>query len=134
MELKNTTMTSFYQLLGRVFYAAAQADKVIRPEEVSVLKQTVKDVWLDVEKTFDEFNSDSAYQIEIVFDHLLNNDTVVEDVINELKSFKKIHSSLFTVAIVELIMQTASRIVSSYAKRNQSELVFLSQLRNALEL
>jgi hypothetical protein len=133
MELKNTTMTSFYQLLGRVFYAAAQADKVIRPEEVSVIKQTVKDVWLDVENTFDEFNSDSACQIEIVFDHLLNNDIVVEDVINELKSFKKIHSSLFTVAVIELIMQTASRIVSSYAKRNKSELVFLSQLRNTLE-
>ncbi|MFT6921774.1 MAG: hypothetical protein ACJA1C_000771 [Crocinitomicaceae bacterium] len=134
MELKNTTMISFYQLLGRVFYAAAQSDKVIRPEEISVLKQTVKDVWLDVENTFDEFNSDSAYQIEIVFDHLLNNDIVVEDVINELKSFKKIHSSLFTVSIVELIMQTASKIVSSFAKRNKSELVFLSQLRNALEL
>ncbi|MFT6443753.1 MAG: hypothetical protein ACJASQ_000097 [Crocinitomicaceae bacterium] len=134
MELKNTTMTSFYQLLGRVFYAAAQSDKVIRPEEISVLKQTVKDIWLDVENTFDEFNSDSAYQIEIVFDHLLNNDIVVEDVINELKSFKKIHSSLFTVSIVELIMQTASKIVSSFAKRNKSELVFLSQLRNALEL
>jgi hypothetical protein len=134
MELKNTTMTSFYQLLGRVFYAAAHSDKVIRPEEISVLKQSVKDVWLDVENTFDEFNSDSAYQIEIVFDHLLNNDMVVEDVVNELKAFKKIHSILFTVSIVELIMQTASKIVSSFAKRNKSELVFLSQLRNALEM
>jgi len=132
MESKDTTLVSFYQLLGRIFFAAAQSDKVIRPEEISELKQIVKDTWLDVDGSTDEFNSDAAFQIEIVFDHLLNNDVVVENVINDLKTFKTIHSSLFTDRIVELIMETTFRIISSFAKRNKSELVFSSQLKMAL--
>ena len=133
MERNNETIVALYQLLGRVFYAAAQADKTVRPEEISKLKQIVKEDWLDFEDTADEFNSDSAYQIEIVFDYLVDKGVVQEDVIRELGEFKKIHSSLFTMALVELIMQTAYRIVSSFAKRNKSELVFLSQLRAVLE-
>jgi hypothetical protein len=133
METKDATMVTFYQLLGRIFFASAQADKVVQPEEVSELKQIVKDVWLGVDNSTDEFNSDAAFQIEIVFDHLLNNEVVIEDAINDLKSFKAIHSSLFTTQVNELIMETTSRIVSSYAKRNKSELVFLSQLHLVLE-
>ena len=133
MERKNTTMVSFYQLLGRIFYATAQADKVIRPEEITELKQMVKDVWIDLEDAADEFNSDAGYQIEIVFDYLLENDIIVENAIKDLKEFKRIHASLFTDQINALIMETAGRIASSFAKRNKSELVFLSQLQIALE-
>lgn len=133
METKDATMVLLYQLLGRVFFAAAQADKVIRQEEISELKQIVKDVWLDVDNATDDFNSDAAFQIEIVFDYLLDNDIIVEDVINELKTFKTIHSSLFTSQIVDLILETTYRIISSFAKRNKSELVFYSQVRSALE-
>jgi len=120
-------------LLGRVFYATAQADKVIRPEEISELKQVVKNVWLDVDDATDQFDSDAAYQIEIVFDYLLDNEIIVEGIINQVKSFKSIHTSLFTKNIIELIMKTALNITSSFAKNNKSELVFLSQLRLALE-
>ena len=133
METKDITLVSFYQLLGRVFYATAQADKVIRPEEVSELKQIVKNVWLDVDKATDQFNSDAAFQIEIVFDFLLENEIIVEGIINQVKSFKSIHTSLFTKNTIELIMKTALGITSSFAKNNKSEVVFLSQLRLALE-
>lgn len=132
MKKKDATVVSFYQLLGRIFFAVAQADKVIRPEEISELKQIVKDVWLDVDESTDDFNSDAAFQIEIVFDYLLNSDVIVEDTINDLKVFKKMHSSLFTTSIKDLIMETAFRIASSFAKRNKSELVFLSQLHLVL--
>jgi len=133
MKQKDETMVALYQLLGRIFFAAAQADNVIREEEIATLKVVVNDVWLDAEDTFDEFNSDSAHQIEIVFDYLLENDGVVEDVIGELHDFKRIHRSLFTPELIELIMNTVYKIVSSYAKRNKSELVFISRLRMALE-
>lgn len=133
MEQKEETMIAFYQLLGRVFYAAAQADGVIRDEEVAMLKTIVKDVWLDFEDALDTFGTDAGYQIEIVFDHLLKNDGSIVNIISEVKDFKKIHSSIFSKKVVELIMSTSYRIVSSFAKRNKSELVFLSQLRAVLE-
>lgn len=133
MKAKDETMVAFYQLLGRLFYATAQADRVINEEEVKALKNAVKEVWIDVEDTFDEFNSDSAYQIEIVFDYLLSNDAIVEDIIVEVKEFKKIHSSLFTPKINELILNTTHRIIAAFAGKNKSELVFLSQLQIVLE-
>ena len=133
MEIKDVTLVSFYQLLGRIFYATAQADKVIRPEEVSELKQIIKNVWLDADNVIDQFNSDAAFQIEIVFDYLLDNEIIVEGIINQVKSFKSIHKSLFTKNTIELIMKTALGITSSFAKNNKSEVVFLSQLRLALE-
>jgi hypothetical protein len=133
MKRKNETMVRLYQLLGRVFYAAAQADSVIRAEEISALKQIVKEVWLDVDETFDDFQSDSAHQIEIVFDYLLEDEIQVEDALEQLKEFKKIHSSLFTVEVSNLIMETAHRIISAFAKRNKSELIFMSQLQLIIE-
>ena len=132
MKIKDETMVAFYQVLGRIFYAAVQADNVIKQEEVDVMKKVVQDVWIDVDETFDEFNTDSAYQIEIVFDYLLSNDVVVEDIIFEFREFKKIHSSLFTEKLNELILSTANKITSSFAQKNKSELVFLSQLQLAL--
>jgi hypothetical protein len=133
MKMKNTTMTSFYQLLGRVFFAAAKADSVIRPEEVEALKKIVKELWLDVDDAVDNYDSDAAFQIEIVFDYLVNNEVVVDNVINELKTYKSIHSVIFTERIIGLILETTSRIISSFAKRNKSELVFFSQLQFALK-
>lgn len=135
MERRDETMVSVYQLLGRIFYATAQADETVRPEEISELKQIVKDVWLDFEDTFDEFNSDSAYQIEIVFDYLVQNhkDVDAKNIIFDLKEYKKVHSSVFTPNMIELIMQTAYRIATAFNKRNKSELTFLSQLRFALQ-
>jgi len=132
MRTKDETMVAFYQVLGRLFYAAAQADNVIRPEEVEAMKHIVNEEWLNVDETFDDFNSDSAHQIEIVFDYLLSNDEVVEDAVGDLKEFKKIHSSLFTDKTNTLILSTANRIVSAFAEKNKSELVFLSQLQLAL--
>ncbi len=128
MEPKDSTMTSFYQMLGRVFYATAQADNHVHEKEVATLKQIVKDLWLDVEDATDEFSSDAAFQIEIVFDYLLENEIVVENVLEDLNEFKAIHTSLFTEKMSKLIMDTASKIAASFAQSNKSEVVFLSEL------
>lgn len=121
-------MLSFYRLLGKVFYATAKADGVVHEQEIATLKQIVRDRWLDVEDTTDEFDSDAAYQIEIVFDYLVENDSEEENVLEDLEEFKSIHSSLFTPEISKLIMDTASDIAASFAQSNKSEVVFLSEL------
>jgi hypothetical protein len=129
MEPTNLTFLAFYQLLGRVFYATAQADNEIHEKEIETMKQVVKDHWLALEDSLDEFGSDAAFQIEIVFDHLLENDQVVgESVLDELEEFKSSHPSLFTPEVGKMIMDTSSKIASAFAKRNKSESVFLSQL------
>ena len=122
MKNNEETMAALYRLLGRIFYVAAQADGVIREEEIASLKTTVRKSWLN-----------DAHLIEIVFDELCETQEELEDVLLEVREFKRIHPSVLNSELVEQIMSTSYTIVSAFAKRNKSELVFLSQLRFELE-
>lgn len=133
MEHTEQTMLSFYQILGRVFYGIAAADKVVRTEEVEKLKELVRNEWEPLESGKDAFGSDAAAQIEIVFDWLYANDWQSSDVLTDLQLYIAVHGSLFTREMNSRIMQTASAIADSFAGTNKSELVFLSQLKLTLE-
>ena len=133
MEVKDKIIVDLYQVLGKVFYATAQADRVIRYEEIDVIKDSVRETWLNLENTFDQFGSDSAYQIEIVVDSYFNGTRILTNALDDLKEFMRVHPRLFTPELIELIMKTAYKIASAFAGRNKAELVFLSQLRNILE-
>jgi hypothetical protein len=132
MKTTNETMLELYQILGAIFYECAKTDRFIHPDEISVLKKMVKEEWTNVDQTQDAFDSDSAYQIEIVFDYMYENDVENEDVLFQLKEFKRIQNHLFSPELNHLIFKTANQIASSFAQRNKSELVFLSQLQQIL--
>lgn len=134
MKVKDNIIVGMYQVLGKVFYAAAQADRVIRQEEIDIIKKSVRETWLDLEDTFDQFGSDSAYQIEIVVDSYFNGNQILTNALDDLKEFIRVHPRLFTPELIELIMKTAHKITSAFAGLNKAELVFLSRLRNILEL
>jgi len=117
MESKDSTMHSFYQLLGRVFYATAKADDDVHKDEINTLKQALREDW-----------SGEASPIEVAFDQLVEKDEEEKEALNDFKAFKSQHPDLFTDERSKLIMDTASKIASSFAKRNKSELVLMSQL------
>lgn len=129
MKPSADTMNTFYQQLGKLFYAIASIDKNIVPQEVEQLKKIVKAEWLPLENTTDAFGTDAAFQIEIVFDYLVKNDSENNNLIEKFAHFKKEHPSIFTESVNKLIMKTANAIASSFAGLNKSELVFLSQLQ-----
>ena len=56
----------------------------------------MKKEWLLFENSIDEFRTDSAYQIEIVFDWLAENDWDMEQALSDFKNFRKEHENLFT--------------------------------------
>ncbi|WP_369752755.1 hypothetical protein AB3G34_13690 [Flavobacterium sp. WC2409] len=128
MEPSDKTMVRFYQLLGKLFYCIAAADNTIRKEEINQLKKIVQKEWLPLENTFDEFGSDSGYQIEIVFDWLINNQWDIENVFFDFKIFREEHQHLFTTTIKELILKTAEAIAKSFSGKNKSESVLISKL------
>jgi hypothetical protein len=82
-------------------------------------------------KHFDAFGSDSAYQIEIVFDWLVENEWDIDQMIPDLKLFRTVHSSLFTDQVNDLIIKTA-KAIELICRQNKSEHVLISQL-NFLE-
>lgn len=122
-----------YQNLGKLFYAIAMADKKVVQEEVKKLKEDVRKYWLSVDDIEDEFGTDAAFQIEIVFDWLQNEELESQLYFEEFMDFYKAHPLKFNDRIKELIWLTADDIASSFAGKNKSELILLGKLKMVLQ-
>ncbi len=118
-----------YQNLGKLFYAIAMADNTIRPIEVKRLKEAIKEKWLDVDEVEDEFGEDAAYQIEIVFDWLQEEEKEGQIYFEEFKEFFQEHKDRITPNMTTLIWRTAESIAASFAGKNKSELIILAKLK-----
>ena len=123
---------NFYQRLGRLFYAVAASDSNIQKEEIQKLKQILREEWLAVDDTVDEFGTDAAFQIEIVFDWLLENDYNSKNTLKEFEDYVKQHPNFFTKEIKYLILKTANAIAHSFFGKNKSEVIFLTRLQAIL--
>ena len=132
MKPSVNTMISFYQQLGKVFYSIAAVDKIVRKEEITELKKIVKKEWLPLEDTLNEFGDDSAYQIEIIFDWLVENNWIIGDVLPDFKNFKKEHLHLFTPKVNSLILKTARAIADSFSGINKLEQLLINELASVL--
>lgn len=133
MKPSDTTMVRFYQQLGKLFYSIAAVDATVRAEEISELKKIIQREWIPLESSFDQFGSDSAYQIEIVLDWLAENEWDYDHNLSDLKIFHNEHHSLFTSEINSLITKTAEAIAGSFSGKNKSEHVLISQLNFILQ-
>jgi hypothetical protein len=118
----------FYQNLGKLFYAIAAADKVIREEEVKKLKQIVNTEWLNLGGVKDKSEIDTMRQIKITFDQLAAKIQNPNDSMADFKLFKNTHKDLFTDEVKRLIWKTASAITTAFSGRNKSELILLAEL------
>lgn len=130
--ISKRAMQEFYQNIGKLFYAVAAADNVVRPEEVKALKEIVENEWVKVEKTRDEYGTDAAYQIEIIFDWLDENQPEATKAFEEFKEFKKENEEMFNKELKQLIWKTADAIAASFAGRNKAELTMLTEIKRIL--
>ncbi|AXT51071.1 hypothetical protein D1818_09615 [Aquimarina sp. BL5] len=128
MDTTENIGITFYQNLGKLFYAIAAADKVVRTSEYVSLRNLVKSEWLAVDDLEDEFGADAAFQIEIVFDWLDYSALEAEASFNEFSSFYNNHKSLFTDRIKQLIWNTSNSIANAFSGKNKSELMMLGRL------
>jgi uncharacterized tellurite resistance protein B-like protein len=131
MKVKDETMVSFYQQLGELFYGIAQADNEVREKEIETLKKLVKEVWLDLDNSIDEFETDSAYQIEVAFDYLFETNFKFDNFDN-LKDFKEVHKRLFTPEYKALILKTTKKIADSFSGINKAESKYIKELKSIL--
>jgi hypothetical protein len=128
MKPSDKTMIHFYQLLGKLYYSIASADKNVQKEEVAQLNKLVKKQWVPQEDSTNEFGDDAAYQIEIVFDWLMANDWHIKNVIPDLILYKKEHPSIFTSQMNGLILKTAHAIADSFSGEKKLELDLIDEL------
>ncbi|HET8735140.1 MAG TPA: hypothetical protein VFM69_00945 [Pricia sp.] len=117
-----------YQNLGKLFYAVAMADGRVHIKELDRLKEIVTEKWLAVDDIEDRYHTDAAYQIETVFDWLLEYEKDSEECFEEFTDFYQSHSALFPDPVKNLIKETAHAIANSLAGMNKSELVLLVKI------
>lgn len=132
----NTTQNigvTLYQSLGKLFYAIAASDKVVRVSEYESLHKIVQSEWLPLDDLEDEFGIDAAFQIEIVFDWLDYETPNAQDCFEEFQNFYTEHTSMFSNQIKELIWSTCNAIASAFSGKNKSELMMLGKLKLLFE-
>lgn len=133
MTTKEISLRALYRHLGELFYSIAASDKKVRVEEKDKLREIVRQEWTTLEESEDEFGSDSAYQIEIVFDWLLDQEIDAKVSMDNFKKFKSSHENLFTQKVNNLIWKTANAIAAAYGGKNKEELIFLKELSLVLK-
>tara|TARA_R100000935_G_C2749164_1_gene129022 strand:+ start:245 stop:637 length:393 start_codon:yes stop_codon:yes gene_type:complete len=126
------TLEDLYSQLGKLFYAIAASDKMVREEERNTLRIILENEWKnDLVKT-GEWEYSAADQIEMTFDWMELNQPSAYSVFKEFKDFKNDNEELFTPEIKNMIWKTADGIASTFAGKNKSELVMLSKLKSLL--
>lgn len=132
MTPSHQTMIHFYQKLGKLFYSIAAVDGTVRKEEIEKLVEIVQKEWVSIETALNEYGDDAAYQIEIVFDWLIEEDGTMSKVIPEIENFKKEHPSLFTPQVNSLILKTAHAIAESFSGEHKLESDLIKELTTVL--
>ncbi|MEO9892329.1 hypothetical protein [Aurantibacter sp.] len=125
----NKIGNKFYQKVGALFFAIAMADGSIHNKEREKLKSLIRDKWLLLDDIEDEFGSDAAFQIEIVFDWYTENERKSRECFNSFEEFYREHTAIFSNKIKTLIHETANAIAYSFSGKNKSELVMLGNLQ-----
>ena len=125
---KDNTGKLFYQNLGKLFYAVAEADHSVHTKEIDRLKEAVRENWLQVDDIEDEYGTDAAFQIETVFDWLLEYEKDGNECYEEFEQFYLEHKLLFSIEVKHLIMATSRSIAFAFAGTNKAELILLGRL------
>jgi hypothetical protein len=133
MKKVSTPELLFYQKLGELFYAVAASDKIVREAEYIVLTQLVEEEWKSMDDFEDEFKTDAAYQVSIVFEWFDYERMDANDCFESFSNYYKDHKSLFSEKRKELIIKTVKKIANSFSGTNKSELIMITKLQLLLK-
>lgn len=133
MAYSSATWTAFYEKLAYLFYGIAYADGTIEAKEEEAVKSLLKEVWLDVESSVNEFGDDAAYQTAVVFDWLTDVSPDTEQALAQFEEFVTDHPGFLTPQLKTLVLDSANRIASAFRGRNKAELAQLVHLDRFLK-
>lgn len=127
MGISINQKTEFYNCLGCIMYAIANADKKIVVDEKLVIKQLLEEEWLG---QANDFNGKDVIVNKIR--EFIEAKKDAEVAFSEFELFFQNHHDMFSLEIKRHIMSAANRIASSFSGKNKSELILLKRLHNLL--
>ena len=129
MSLDKGVSLQFYQNLGKIFYAIAVADHVVRDEEYTTVINLVETYWLPEDSVLLSSKSDEKNAIIDTFKWLYEHkEEDADECYKSFISFKKSNPSIFTKNINALILKMVGKIAMSFSGQNKSELILLAKL------
>ena len=127
-----TFLKELYPKLGHLFYAVAIADGTIEKAEIKKLEETVKERWLKVAGSHDEFGSNAAFQIISVFDWLAAEQMDGDKAYDLFVAFFKKNLEWIDTEMKQNILQTAVDISIAFRGENKVEHIFMESFKKLL--
>jgi len=121
-----------YTKLGYLFYSIAAIDGHVRALEAAALHTAMKEYWLPLEDSSDEFGTDMGYCIEMAFDEAVESNMDPDTAFTLFKENYMANRNYFQPSEREMIQRTAAAIASAYANNNKAELTRLAHLAAVL--
>jgi len=117
----------FFTNISLLFYVMAASDKEITRKEKEEIMRVVDKHW--------NIKNTSLNSKEIIFStikKLISEKTSVTSAFEAFITYLEANQELFDPTIKKMLMESAYDIANAYAKRNKSELLYLSQLHQHL--
>lgn len=123
-----TDFQKLYTSLGYLFYSVAASDGKVRKEESARLKTLIREKWLPLENSRDEFGTDAAHYIGISFEFAIDQHMDPDAAFDRFKKEYEQDPAGFDPGLRRLTFETAAAIASAFAGNNKSELGRLARL------
>jgi hypothetical protein len=127
--MKTNKVVTYFDGLGKLFYAIASVDKKIEPEETEIINELIEDYWTDCD-TLEGFEvRDPAYQIASTFENLCNKGTPSADAYKAFEKVYKEQKVFFTKSVKYTALLTVEAIAKAFGKINKAELGLVAKLK-----
>ncbi len=133
METNENLGKTFYESLGKLFYALAAADNIVANNEFECLTKMVKTQWVCHSKLKEKFSSASPLKILKSFDTCRLKKYNAEKCLEEFKTFRESYPDIFTADINRQIWSTAKIMAHCFPGINKSEVIMMSKIHGILE-
>lgn len=123
-----------YESLGCLFYSIAASDEKVTKAEINKVLEAVKNKWIPLEDSTDQFGTDAANYISIAFDFMMEDIASAAEAWSRFSDSYKVNKDLFTPKIKALAIETAEEIANSFSGMNKTELKEIEQLKQLFAL
>lgn len=124
---------NIYWAIGKLFYAIAFVDNTVHFLEYKTVERLIGQEGSSSNERKYVIIPDGSKEILKSFYTMLEARIDAYDAFKEFVSYKKNHEQEFTPQIKKWIWQIADRITYSFARKNKSEVIILSKLKETLE-
>ena len=127
--MKENKVVTYFDGLGKLFYAIAAVDKKIEPEEIAIINELIEDYWTDCDALEGFTARDPAYQIAATFENLCNEGTPSSFAYEAFKKVYKEHKIFFTKSVKYTALLTVEAIAQAFEDINKAELGLVTKLK-----